>query len=173
MSAEFDAGTWGVGIAGSIIAGMTGSFLIQKVINHFSTNGIRDNVKKVIKDELEVNLDNLNSEDISERRGDVDGIGTTDSTHVILETWSFESAVKSGNYILLNKELRKEISDVYALMEIANRQSDQITKLTFVIKTTELEVENYKNIIKVQKDNFGEKHKKLIPKIESLIKQLG
>ena len=123
----------------------------------------------MIREELEVNLASLKKEDLSQLNEE----NSTATIYSVMETWSFESAVKSGNYILLNKDLRKEISDVYVLMELANKQSDNITDLTFVIKTTQLEVENYNRIVKIQKEDFATKHRELIPKIEALIKNLG
>ncbi len=170
MSAEFDVGTWGVGITGSIIAGMTGSFLIQKLLNSINTNEIRNNVKNVIKEELEINLTDLQNEDLETLTA---SDGSTEVTHVFLEKWAFESAVKSGNYILLNKDLRKDVSSVYASIGLANRQSDLLTKMHFTINTTELELENFRLVRTAQINNLVGKHRELIPKMESLITQLS
>jgi len=141
--------------------------------HHRYKKGVRNNVKNVIREELEVNLKSLKNENTSQSKGNIGGIKIVEATHSIMETWSFESAVKSGNYILLNKILRKEISEIYALMELANRQSKDIFKMTFVIITTEIELANHKEIMKIQNENFIIKHKELIPKIESLIKKLN
>lgn len=158
----------GLSIAGSIFAGIISSFLVQRKIRKTDTDEIVTNVKNVIKEELQVDLEHLQKEDLTTIKIN----SGTQTITSIMEVSSFESAVKSGNYILLNKDLRKDISEVYALMELANQHSYLLTKLTFVIKTTDLEVANYDRIFKWQKENLKEKHLELLPKIESLIKKL-
>ena len=77
-----------------------------------------------------------------------------------------------GNHILLDKELRKDISEVYALMNIANNHTYLLTQLTFVIKTTALDQVNFEKVFQKQKDNLAEKHTNLILEIEPLIEEI-
>jgi len=178
----------GLSIAGSIFAGIISSFFVQRHFKNKDTEDVIQNVKNVIKEELKDNLNSFRNDDLTtilvnkrtEKTGEVNtknskfkAVGNATLTNISLrETSSFESAVKSGNYMLLNKKLRQDISQVYTLMYSSNKQSDLLTELTFVIRTTEVEQVNFMKIYESQKENLNNKHKKLIPLIESLIQKL-
>ena len=159
----------GLSIAGSVFAGVLTPILIRRKMNQADTNEIIANVKQAIKDELTHNQKHLKKEDTTSTKEGIE----TKTTIWHIETYAFESAVKSGNFILLNSELRKLISEVYALAHIVNRQGDLISKLTFTIKTTDLEVANYNRIFEIQKNAFVEKHSEIVKKIDALIPKLS
>lgn len=176
-----------LGIIGSIFAGIMSSLYVQRKVKKGDTDEIINNVKDVIKEELEVNLASLGIEDLTttvvdttepastSNEGDSKFLTVGDTTNTIFTVMvvsSFESAVKSGNYILLDKELRKDISEVYALMNIANSHTYLLTQLTFVIKTTSLDQVNFEKVFQKQKDNLAEKHSDLILRIEPLIQKI-
>jgi len=177
----------GLSIGGSIFAGIVSSFYVQRNVKKMDTIEIVTNVKNVIKEELEVNLKNLKAENlatteipsgkkfenfIKDPKFSKVGVSTTTTLNV-MQVSSFESAVKSGNYILLNKELRNDISEVYVSMNLANKMVDLISELTFVIRTTELEQVNFEVIFETQKNSIAEKHRAMIKKITPLMEKLS
>ena len=94
------------------------------------------------------------------------------TSYIFLGLVAFDSAVKSGNFILLDKELRNDISELYVLMDVANYHANLQTKMTFDIITDKKELAKYRRIVDIQTAGFIDKHNDIITKIELLLKKL-
>jgi len=131
--ADFDYGLLLITIAGGIFVGVVSSLIVQLIIKWFEKKGIISDMKEAIKQEIEENILGLKDEDTT---SSMEGT-TMKSEEILLETASYDSSVKSGNFILLPRELRKGISNLYAYIYIANFHIDQVIKSQFTLFTDE------------------------------------
>ena len=156
-------------ITGSIFAGVTSSFIFQWIWKkQEKANTIKD-IKKSLKTEIDTNLKGLKEEDLT---SNIHEDGTHDTTLFYLETSVYDSTIQSGNFVLLNNELKSDISEIYTLGYLANRQSDYIGKFMFEIYDTHIQKENWNAIEKYQYENLEEKHQNIIKKFEDILKLL-
>ena len=143
------------------------SLRIQRKMKKEDTDGIISNMKEAIKQEIEEHIDAIGKEDMTPTEG-----GGVKSTNVkYLEISSFESSVKSGNFILLNSELRKIISELYTLIHLTNFQVDQLIKSQFTLTTDETK-EKFESILALQSKGMTDKHDKVVKLSKELIKKL-
>ena len=128
-------------------------------------NEARDNVKSSVKQEIQENLSGLEKEDLTST---IEGVWTKTSMKY-LTIASYNSSVQSGNFILLEGELRKEISELYTYIHIANFQVDQLIKSAFTITDNK---EKFKKIFDQQIEGLEEQHKIIIEKSKKVLKKI-
>lgn len=156
-------------IVSSIFTGIMLPFLLQWVWKKKETSNIIKDMKSAIKHELERNLRELEKENHA-RTENTDGSTTTMSFN--LETFVFDSAIHSGNFILFEEKLRAKLSEIYDMVKLANRQLDRVTKHNFSVYHTDIEKINWTSIRDLQEKNLQEKHDDIKKKIKEVIKLL-
>lgn len=156
----------GLSIAGSIFAGIISSFLVSRKIKNDDTKNIIKNMKNAIKQEIQENIDGLKDEDMTTS---MDNDGFYKSEIKYLSMASFDSSVKSGNFILLDRELRELISDLYLFIHLGNFHADQLIHSQFIISYDD---EKFEKIILTQLKALKEIHEKITTKSNSLLKKL-
>jgi len=154
-------------IIGLIIAagGIIASIVWDANNRKNAKNEARDTVKSAVKQEIQENLSGLEEEDLtSTTKGD-----WTKTEMKYLTIASYNSSVQSGNFILLDGELRKDISELYTYIHLANYQVDQLIKSTFTI------TENKEKFIKIldnQIKGLEGQHDKIIKKSKEVLKKI-
>lgn len=127
---ELDYTLLSLTIIGSIFAGIVSSLIVQVIIKKVEKNGIISNIKKAIKQEIQENVESIKDFKITTKKMED---GTKESELKYLTIASYDSTVKSGDFILLSTELRQEISELYTYIHVANFESDQLIKSQYIM----------------------------------------
>jgi len=154
-------------IIGLIIAagGIIASIVWDAKNRKNTKNEARDTVKSAVKQEIQENLSGLEKEDLtSTTEGD-----WTKTEMKYLTIASYNSSVQSGNFILLEGELRKDISELYTYIHLANNLVDQLIESTFTITENK---EKFEKIIENQIKGLKEHHDKIITKSKEILKKI-
>ena len=162
---ELDYNLLGITIAGGIFVGIVSSLIVQFIIKAIEKKGIVSNMKESIKQEIEENIGSIQDEDLTLKKK-----GKWDTTNIkVFTTASYESAVNSGNFTLLDKELRKKISELYTFIHLANRHSDLLIKSQFTIPQDKTK---FMELIKNQLKLFEDSHSEVVTRGNTLSKKL-
>ena len=154
-----------ISIAVGIIGGAYASLRVQRKMKNDEKKEIVTNVKNAIKQEIQGNVDTIKREDLSLDKSD----GWKSVSMKYLQIPSYESSVKSGNFILLNDELRKKISGLYTNIHIANNQADQLSKSTFTITEN---TAKFDRMFKKQLGFLKKKHEEILTTSNSILEKL-
>ena len=152
-----------------IVGGAFASFLVQKRMKNGEKNETKKNMIKSIKKELDdakEGVDEFNKNPIQWIEASVEFKG---EKPWILKP-AYDSAVNSGNFSLLDKDLQKDIPSAYLSIDAINFYSDLIRRFIFTtgglkkpnILAGDLCIELAKNVKKLD-----EKLEKLLPKLNS------
>ena len=141
------------------------TLLIQRKMKKEDMNEIISNLKNSIKQEIQENIVTVNEEDVT-----ITKKGKWDRAIInILTTASYESSVNSGNFTLLPSNLRKDISELYTFIDIANRHTGLLVKSQFVMVEDK---DRFKELIENQLKHFTENHQEVLTRSNSLLKKL-
>jgi len=148
------------------------SLRIQRHMKKEDTNDIISNTKESLKDEIKQTIKTLSEEDMTQtKENDVKGHEVTGRKVKFLVTASFESSVNSGNFNLLDKDLRTMIGDLYAHIHLANFKLDQLIKSQFTLTTSETK-ETFNAIRQLQMDSLKEEHEAITKNSNALLEKL-
>lgn len=125
----------------------------------------RDNVKRSVKQEIQENISELEEEDLTPK---IEGEWTK-TVSKYLTIASYNSSVQSGNFILLEGELRKDVSELYTYIHLANYLTDQLIKNAFTITDKK---QDFKKIIAQQTKVLKEYHDTIIQKSKEILKKI-
>jgi hypothetical protein len=153
--------------AGLMLVAIILGGIVTIAINHSTKEkdkeSIIKNMKNAIKTELVLNLEGI--EDIKKKTF-VNENGNRIS--YVCDSYSFESSVRSGNFILLEDKLRTDLTLVYGIMELINQKNDNIRSMDFGVDS----LGQFKSQKEHHIKEIEMKYSAVIPKLTSLIAEL-
>ena len=157
-----------VGIAGGIIGGAYASLRIQQKMKSDSEKGVVKNMIESIKEELDDAKKGIGAFKKDPVKWDKSNGEFKGEKPWILKP-AYESAVNSGNFVLLNKTLQKDIPKAYLSIDAINFYSDLIRRFVFSsggIKRVDFTADDL--CIKLEKNvkKLDDKFSELLPKLK-------
>jgi len=123
-------------------------------------------MKKAVKQEIQENMDEIKDYKITTKTEEVK-IKTSKIKYLTIA--SFDSSVNSGDFVLLSAELRKEISELYTYIFIANFESEQLIKSQYIMAEDN---DRFERLVQRQLDALTEMYQTITTKSENILKKL-
>jgi hypothetical protein len=151
----------GVLILGIVIGAFV-SLLIQKRMKKEELNDTIKDMKNAFFLEIVQNLNTI--DDYKGTFTESEGVQLLNIKASLLNS-TFESAVKSGKFLLLSRTDRNELNVLYDMIEKSNFVGKQIMKFGFMVVPTE-QKEYFKKIREVQVEKYNKQHQRIREKLE-------
>jgi hypothetical protein len=160
-------------LAISIFGGITGSFLLNRKIKKDDERDTIKNLKSALHQEFLQNIATIKDSPIESEK--VEGEKNIGLERVKLKpsllTYSFDSIVQSGKFTLLPLGLRNHLAPLYDLIHRANFYGRKIQEFGFFV-TTEENKETFREVRKLQYENYNTTHKTIDTELKRLIGSL-
>jgi hypothetical protein len=163
----------------TIVLGGFVTILIQATTKWWNNRQTRFDIVDGLYLELDNTRETISNEDLTtiEEQALLESVEgrtvKTNKTTIPIFTHSFfDSIVNSGQFVLLEKQLREDIATIYNMIGSSNFNAQLITKLTFIIKTDKTTLAEWKKTFDLQKLTFQDIHDDVMPLIKEVLIKL-
>jgi hypothetical protein len=163
----------------TIFLGSLSAFLVQKLSKSLENKNTRYDIVDGLLLELKAAQKSIREEDLTtvDEKTILESVEgrkvKTNTTAIVIFTHSFfDSVVNSGQFILLDKKLREDISIIYNQLNSSNFNASLLTKMTFLIKKDDTDRTEWRKTFDLQKLTFQDIHNIVIAEINKAIKDL-
>jgi len=153
-----------IGVTAGVLLGGFATLLIQKKMNGDTKKEISENMRKSISDELNDAQKGIEAYRKDTPKWDVTKHAVTGEKPWILKP-AYESAINSGNFIILDRKLQMDIGSVYLSIDAINFYADQLRRTPVGINTDTNMAFDISQKLSANVNKLEEKLKKIIPKL--------
>jgi hypothetical protein len=163
----------------TIVLGGLSTILIQFGSKRWSNRNTRFDIVEGLLLELNAtaksirvdNFETFNEETILQS-AKKDRVKTTRTEIDYLTHSFFDTIVNSGQILLLDSELRNELTEVYELINASNFHTNQLVKMSFLVKYTPEMFANYKVNFELQKNTLQDHRGTVLKAVKDVIVNL-
>jgi len=163
----------------TIVLGGISTIIIQSITKWWSNRNTRFDIVDGLLLELEAtatsirsdNFETFNEETILQS-SKKDRVKTTRTEIDYLTHSFFDTIVNSGKFLLLDSKLRNELTEVYELINASNFHTNQLVKMSFLVKYTPEMFSNYKVNFELQKNTLQDHRGTILKAVKDVIVNL-